>query len=137
MEIALCFENEVLVFGTQEWIIHANELNWFKLKESPTNIIFFPLYFARKSNALNLNKNKNSRLLTHTWDVVSDIKVSYSIITNFRIWYLRANRMEEEVSYLGKEQVSGCHLYFWYCVSGRPYFWQLNCGSMKGQEEGS
>lgn len=54
LERASCFVKVVLVLGTQEWIIQARELNWFKLKESPTNIIFLPLYLARKSNALNL-----------------------------------------------------------------------------------
>lgn len=47
---------EVLWFGIEAWIIQANELNWFKLDESPTNIIFFPLYFCRKFKALNLHK---------------------------------------------------------------------------------
>lgn len=53
---SLCL-NVVLEFGTQAWIIHANELNWFKLKESPTNIIFFPLFPFRKLNPLNLQNN--------------------------------------------------------------------------------
>ena len=32
-------------------------------------------------------------------------------------------------------QEKGCHLYLRYELSGRPYFWQSNCASMKGQLE--
>lgn len=52
---SLCL-NVALDFGVQAWSIHANELNWFKLKESPTNIIFFPLFLSKKFNPLNLYK---------------------------------------------------------------------------------
>jgi len=37
--------------------------------------------------------------------------------------------------YLCKLQYSGFHLYLVYKESGRPFFWQLNSLSMKGQAE--
>lgn len=47
-----------LEFGTQEWSIHVRDCHWFKLSESPTNIIFFPLHFCNKLNPLNLHKTQ-------------------------------------------------------------------------------
>jgi hypothetical protein len=61
---SLCL-NVVLEFGTAAWIIQANELNWFKLKESPTNIIFFPLCPLRKFKPLNLQKKKEKKTILH------------------------------------------------------------------------
>jgi len=42
-------------FGTHEWIKHVRDIHWFKLSESPTNIIFFPLHFSKKYSPLNLD----------------------------------------------------------------------------------
>jgi len=56
-EIASLCLNVLLEFGTAACIIQANELNWFKLKESPTNIIFFPLFPFKKFKPLNLQYN--------------------------------------------------------------------------------
>lgn len=47
----------VLALGTAAWSMQARESHWFWLRESPTNMIFFPLYFVKKSNPLNLNQS--------------------------------------------------------------------------------
>ena len=46
-----------------------------------------------------------------------------------------AKRMRQIIYYLGKSQESGFQAYLRYCLSGLPYFWQLNSGSMYGQLE--
>lgn len=40
-------------------------------------------------------------------------------------------------NYLGSSQALGFHLYLRYILSGRPYFWQSNSGSTKGQADES
>ena len=50
------FEKVVLALGTAAWIMHANDSHMFRLSESPTNIIFFPLHLAKKSAPLNLHR---------------------------------------------------------------------------------
>lgn len=37
------------VCGSDEYSMQVNDCHWFKLKESPTNIILFPLNFLKKS----------------------------------------------------------------------------------------
>lgn len=54
--------NVVLDFGTDAWIMHVKDWNWFKLNESPTNIIFLPLHFSKKYNPLNLLSQFNTQL---------------------------------------------------------------------------
>lgn len=46
----------VLALGTHEWIKQPNDSHMFKLSESPTNMIFFPLNFSRNANPLNLQR---------------------------------------------------------------------------------
>ena len=45
----------VLVFGTDECIIHANDSHMFRLSESPTNITRFPLHFFKNASPSNLH----------------------------------------------------------------------------------
>ena len=54
--------NVVFDFGTDAWIMHVKDWNWFKLSESPTNIILLPLHFSKKYNPLNLLCQFNTQL---------------------------------------------------------------------------
>jgi len=52
-----------------------------------------------------------------------------------KIGSMHLKKLKEE--YLGKAQESGFQEYLRYCLSGLPYFWQSNSGSIKGQLEES
>lgn len=47
-----------LDFGAHEWIMQPKDSHMFKLNESPTNIIFFPLHFSKKNSPLNLQNDR-------------------------------------------------------------------------------
>ena len=72
-ERAFVLKTVVLELGSHAWIIQASDSHWFKLNESPTNIIFFPLHFSKNLTPLNLqftqqppnlNRIKNPRRTT-------------------------------------------------------------------------
>lgn len=56
---------EILAFGADARIIHVKDCHMFRLSESPTNIIFFPLHLLRSSNPLNLQGNEH--ILLERW----------------------------------------------------------------------
>lgn len=56
----------LLAFGTDACIIHASEFHMFRLSESPTNIIFFPLHLLRKSAPSNLQLHKQQVVFLFT-----------------------------------------------------------------------
>lgn len=41
------------------------------------------------------------------------------------------------MTYLGRSQPWGCHLQYWYSLSGLPCSWQVNCGCMYGHSDSS
>lgn len=71
-----------LALGTAEWSIHVKDCHWFLLRESPTNIMLFPLNFSRKFTALNL---QNKKISSHAW-VDYQNQTNYWTITPKRVW---------------------------------------------------
>jgi len=55
-------EKVVLALGTAAWIMHDNDSHMFRLSESPTNIIFFPLHLLKKSAPLNLHQKEEESI---------------------------------------------------------------------------
>ena len=45
-----------LAAGTALWSMQVSDCHWFKLNESPTNIILFPLSLDNKYRPLNLHE---------------------------------------------------------------------------------
>jgi len=54
VETSSCRDRLYLAVGTAACNIHVSDCHWFRLNESPTNIILFPLNLSRKARALNL-----------------------------------------------------------------------------------
>lgn len=110
----------LLASGADWWIIHSSDSHWFRLSESPTNMILFPLHLLKKSNPSNLHQraNQDSVILEYLYNKIG-------------VWSGGEN------AYLGKSQESGFQVYLRYCLSGLPNFWQSNSASMKGQLEAS
>lgn len=47
--------------GTDVWIMQVRDCHWFRLNESPTNMICCPLNLIRNSLPLNLKKMKSTK----------------------------------------------------------------------------
>lgn len=96
-ETPLVLKIVVLELGTHAWIIQANDSHWFKLNESPTNIIFFPLHFSKKFNPLNLQLFKNHPQIQILCFLNTKVHISFSFVL-FVTWVEHSRRAASDTS---------------------------------------